>query len=205
MRKFSLASSLKVAGLAAAAALLTACGTLNSVDSEVSTYSQWPTDRKPGSYAFERLPSQQARDQEQSSLESQARVALTAAGFREVKDLKEADVTVQVGARVSRYDRAPFDDPWWWRGGGFYGPRYGYARPFWGPGFMYDNPRFDREVAVLIRDRSSNQPLYEARASSDGLSSGSGPVISAMFQAALKDFPQTGINPRRVSVQLPSN
>ena len=34
---------------------------------------------------------------------------------------------------------------------------------------MYRSPRYDREVAVLIRDRASGKPLYEARASSDGI------------------------------------
>jgi hypothetical protein len=192
--------------LLSAVMALTACAGMNAIDSEVSTYSQWPAERKPSSFAFERLPSQQARPQEQAELEAVARPALLAAGFQEVAEAKDADLTVQVGARVSRTDRSPYDDPFWWRGGfysGFYAPRHG--RPYWGPSFSmaYDSPRYDREVAVLIRDRRSNQPLYEARASSDGMSSGSTQLMGAMFKAAMTDFPHTGINPRRVSVQLP--
>jgi hypothetical protein len=183
------------------AATLAGCAGLNTVDSDVSTYSQWPAARKPTTFAFERLPSQQARPQEQSDLEGLARPALLAAGFQEVNDPKAADTTVQVAARVSRADRLPYEDPFWWRGGFGYA-RYG--RPYWGPGFAmtYDSPRYDREVAVLIRDRETSQPLFEARASSDGLSQGTGPLMAAMFRAAMKDFPQTGINPRRVSIQL---
>ena len=197
-----LLSSVSLLSLLSLATALSGCAGLNAVDSEVSTYSQWPVERKPSTFAFERLPSQQARPQEQTELEAVARPALLSAGFREVADAKEADLTVQVGARVSRADRMPYDDPFWWRGG-FYGPRFG--RPLWGPGYsmLYDSPRYDREVAVLIRDRQSNQPLYEARASNDGLSVGGNQLMAAMFQAAMKDFPHTGLNPRRVSVQLP--
>ena len=185
-------------------AALAGCAAVNTVDSDVSTFSQWPAERKPASYAFERLPSQQARPQEQDQLESSARAALAAAGFTEAPDAKSADVTVQVGARVNRSDASPYDDPFWWHGGLYYS-RFG-RNPFWGPGFgmrYYDSPRYDREVAVLIRDRLSNQPLYEAHATNDGTSSGSYALLNALFQAAMKDFPHNGINPRRVVVQLP--
>lgn len=188
-------------GLAAA---LGGCASMNTLDAEVSTYSQWPAGRKPATFAFERLPSQQARAQQQGELEAMARPALLAAGFQEVTDPKTADATVQVGARVSRADRMPYDDPFWWRGGPYY-MRYG--RPYWGawgPGYtiMADSPRYDREVALLIRDRQSSQPLYEARAESDGYSQGDAQLLAAMFRAAMTDFPQTGVNPRRVTVPL---
>jgi hypothetical protein len=197
------------------AAVLSGCAGLNTIDSEVSTYSQWPVGRKPGSYAFERLPSQQARPQEQAQLESIARPALIAAGFNEVPEAKDADFTVQVGMRVSRSDRYPYYDPFWWPAG-FYYPYYprvrgpywgGYWGPgYWGPGYpmMYDSPRYDREVIVLLRDRQTNQALYEARAASDGLTIGSDRLAAAMFMAAMTDFPHTGVNPRRVTVQLPN-
>ena len=45
-----------VAALAMAFAL-GGCANMNQVVNDVSTYSAWPADRKPGSYAFERLPS----------------------------------------------------------------------------------------------------------------------------------------------------
>jgi hypothetical protein len=188
--------------LLALVSALTACASFNTVESDVSTYSQWPAERKATTYAFERLPSQQARPQEQGELEAMARPALATAGFTEVADAKTADVTVQVGARVSRTDRPVYDDPFWWRGGLYYS-RWG--RPFWGPSFAmtYDSPRYDREAALLIRDRQSNQPLYEARATNDGVTMGGPQLLSALFLAAMKDFPNNGVNPRRVSVQLP--
>lgn len=74
--------------------------------------------------------------------------------------------------------------------------------PYWGGGLFADSPRYEREVAVLIRDRASGQPLYETRASSDGLTRGDTAIVRAMFAAALKDFPATGVQPRTVAIPL---
>ncbi len=198
---------LKLITLLAAALTLAGCAALRNLNSEVSSYGQWPADRKPGSYVFERLPSQQARPERQQALEDAARRAVETAGFTPAADDKSADVSVQLGARVSANDRSPYDDPFWWRGGFFYAPYPHHARfgrGFWGPGFglQYTSPSYEREVALLIRDRKSGQPLYEARASNDGLSPAIDSLLPAMFEAALKDFPAGGINPRRVTVQL---
>jgi uncharacterized protein DUF4136 len=196
----------------AALAALAGCATMNSVDSDVSTYSQWPSGRKPATFAFERLPSQQARPQQQDQLESTARPALLAAGFTEVGDAKAADVTVQVAARINRFDPPIYADPFWGYGGLYYGYGRGYygrgpyGGPYWGPawGMSYHDstPQYQREVAVLIRERESNQVLFEARAANDGYSPGNNLTISAMFEAAMKDFPYSGINPRTVRVPL---
>lgn len=184
--------------------LLAGCASLNSIDSDVSSYSQWPAERKPGSYAFERLPSQQANSEQQSRLEDAARSALSSAGFNEAGAAANADVTVQLGARVTRYERSPWDDPFWRTHYGL-GWGWGYGRGSrFGLGLNYSAPRYDREVAVLIRDRKSGAPLYESRASTEGGYSSSEPLLAAMFDAALKDFPQPAVNPRRVSVPLSS-
>jgi hypothetical protein len=45
--------------------------------------------------------------------------------------------------------------------------------------------------------------LFEARAVSEGSSPARAETLGAMFEAALTDFPQLGINPRRVDVVLP--
>ena len=69
--------------------------------------------------------------------------------------------------------------------------------------FAYnDFPRYDREVALLLRDRASGKPLFEARATSDGSSAGGSAELRAMYEAAMKDFPATGINPRQVTIPL---
>jgi len=200
---------MKVLILLAAALLLGGCAAIRSVDSDVSTYSRWPAERKPTTYVFERLPSQQDRPEQQQRLEDAARAAVQGAGFTPAADPKAADVSVQVGARITATDRSPFDDPFWWgpglhrpffysRGGRlFYAPGW---RPYWGT--RWENVTYEREVAVLIRDRKSGEPLYEARASSEGFSPMTETALPAMFEAAMKDFPNAGINPRRVTVEI---
>jgi hypothetical protein len=180
---------------------LGACATSRHVDSDVSTYSQWPADRKPASYAFERLPSQQARAEQQQRLEDAARGAVEAAGFAPAADARDADVSIQVGARVSPSERSIYDDPFWWRGGLYGHWRRGYYSPYWGWGANLGPSNYEREVAVLIRDRKSGQALYEARAvNSGGSAVTSAGLLSAMYAAAMKDFPHVGLNPRRVSI-----
>lgn len=186
-----------------AAALLAGCAGLNQLTSDVASFGEWPAGRQGGSYAIERLPSQQSRADIQDQLEAAARPGLEAAGFKPVDTGKEPDVIVQLGARVTRADASPWDDPMWW-GGGFGAWRRGpWIGPRWSVWAMHDFPRYEREVAVLIRDRASGKPVYEARATSDGTSSGGAAVLRAMYDAAMKDFPATGPNPRRVTIALP--
>jgi hypothetical protein len=181
---------------------LSGCAGMATLSSEVASYGNWPTGQAPGTYAFERLPSQQARAQEQDTLEAAARPALEAAGFKPAPAGSEPQVLAQVGARVTRTDRSPWDDPLWWRGSFGYW-RYGpWPGPSWRLGMRMDSPRYDREVAVLLRDRTSGKPIYEARASNDGYSTGNTQLLAAMFAAALKDFPAVGLNPRTVVVPL---
>lgn len=190
------------ASLALATALLAGCASMSTVTSDVSTFGEWPRGRAPGSYAFERLPSQQSTPDQQATLEEAARPALQKAGFVAAAAGARADVTVQVGARVTRTQVSPWDDPFWWRWGVGYGHGFG-RRSAFGLSANFDlRTQVDREVALLIRDTGSGAPLYEARASSSGSTSGGTPTLAAMYQAALADFPTPALNPRRVSVPL---
>jgi hypothetical protein len=191
------------------AAVLAGCAALNSVTSEVISYSEWPADRKPGRYAFERLPSQKANAQRTAELEGVAARALEKAGFTAAADPAQADVIVQIGARVTRTEISPWDDPLWWRWGAGYwrapawrpsrGPYYPY--PYWSLRADVWSTRYERSVAVLIRDRATNTPLFESHAQNEGGTSGGAAMLGAMFEAALTDFPAIGAkNPRSVSV-----
>ena len=112
-------------------------------------------------------------------------------------------------ARITETALSPYDDPFWY--GGMYPWHrpfvYGrYGRPYWGPGWRrgyWDyNPYYDREAAILIRDKRSGEPLYEARAQSQGPTTGLTTVLPALFVAAMKDFPAgSTTNPHRVTVE----
>lgn len=196
----------KTLTLLLAAALLSGCAALNRLPNEVSSFGSWPAERRPGPFVFERLPSQAAHPESQQLLEDAARPALEAAGFTHAADAAGAAYSVQLAARVTGDDRwtdAPAWGPWGWRGL--------YGHPRWGLGFGYHGrfgpggfatPLYEREVTVLIRDRRSGQPVYETRASNTGGSSAIVSLLPAMFEAAMKDFPATGINPRRVTTQI---
>ena len=105
-----------LAVLATATLLLGGCAAMNRLDNEVSTYGAWPSDRKPARFAFERLPSQQARPERQQVLEDAARGALEEAGFVAAVDPVRAEFGVEVGARVSFNDPWYDSDPLFWRG-----------------------------------------------------------------------------------------
>ena len=194
---------LRVAPLVLAAALLGGCAALSSVSSDVASFGEWPAGRAPGSYAFERLPSQQALAAETEALEAAAAPALAKAGFRPAGAGQEPDVLVQVGARAQRSEGSHWDERLWWSGGfGFWRRGYLLSPRF---SLAYSEPtRYDREVAVLIRDRATGKPLYETRATNEGNYRGDPVLQSAMFEAALLDFPKLGLNPRRVTVALPA-
>jgi hypothetical protein len=143
------------------------------------------------------------------------RGAIEGTGFVPAREGSVADVTMQLGARITETERSPFDDPFWYGGygawhrpfgyAGYGGPywRRGYWSPYyWGPYPYSAFPNYLREVALLIRDKRSGEPLYEARAISEGTSTGISRVLPAMFAAALKDFPSgSPTNPHRVTIQ----
>ncbi len=192
----------------ALAASLAGCAGMGQLSADVSSYGDWPGARQRGSYAFERLPSQQSRADQQQLLEDAASAALAQAGFQPSPAGAEPDLVVQLGARISRADRSPWDDPLWWRGGFGTWRGSGWRSPYWtgpywgGASLRMDSPRYEREVALLLRDRASGKPLYEARASTEGYQRGGTAALKPLFEAAMKDFPAIGPNPRSVTVPL---
>jgi hypothetical protein len=189
--------------------VLAGCASTRTLSTQVSSYGPWPADRKAGTFAFDRLPSQMAMPMEQDRIEAAALPALAAAGFRQV-ERDQAEVLVQVAAQVVQtndYWASPYYWGGWW--GYPYGPyrRYPGLYPGFYPGYYgwyggyYNYPEYQREVGVLIRDRQSNQALYETHARYTN-SWTSEAILPAMFEAALKDFPQPALSPRPVVVVL---
>lgn len=194
---------------ASVATLAAGCAGLNNLTADVASFGEWPSGRSGGSYAFDRLPSQQSQAKATETLEQAAQGALAKAGFKPVAQGQQPDVLVQLGARLQRSDPSPWTDVLWWRGGW----AYGYGRPaLWvGPGPWHVGPawalharadtrRYEREVALLIRDRASGKPLYETRASVESFSRGDATTVAALFDAALVDFPKAEAKPKRVTV-----
>lgn len=177
------------------------CAALNTMQADIATYGDWPADRQPGRYAFDRLPSQQSRPDAAAALEDAARPALEQAGFVAAGPGEAPDVLVQVAARNARTDIDLWADPIWWHGGWRPGRR-AWVDPLWWPQ-LHARTRYEREVGVLLRDAATGKPLYEARASNEGANVAGSALQQALFRAALIDFPRVGPNPRTVTVTLP--
>ena len=199
---------------------LTGCASLTgpaTLTADVASYGEWAPERKPGTYVVERLPSQQAQADLQAQLEAAAAPALAAAGFTPAASGTEPELVVQLGVRATRIEASPWHDPLWWRGSHpLWRPGPGLVgRPLWpwphagwfGPSHdLWRRPAVEQEVALLIRDRRSGKPLYEARAATEVMARGTQEraALAALFSAALKDFPATGLNPRTVTVPWPA-
>jgi Domain of unknown function (DUF4136) len=186
---------------AAALPWLGGCATLDQLSVELRSFGEWPAGRAPGRYAFDRLPSQQQSSLQQA-LEDAAASALQAAGFVPAPAGELPDVLVQLGARVSRSDPSPWDDTLWWSGGWGVWRHGPWRGPLWHPRMRLDSPRYDRQVALLLRDRASGRPLYEAQASTEGYQSRLEQLLAPMVRAALADFPASRPEPHAVSVPM---
>ncbi len=144
------------------------------LDANVHTIGNWPAGRAPGSFAFERLPSQMAQASEQDELEAETLPALAPAGFsspgaspstcgcRWLRARCRGRRSPRTRSSARRLGRAGL---WGGPARGGLGLRRGLGL---GPGWGFTYYVF--EVAVLILDARTEQSLYETRAHSDGAS-----------------------------------
>lgn len=194
-----------------AVVVLSGCASGYLLDNQVQSFSGLPSLPANPTYKFERLPSQQAAA-DQAQVEALADPALFKAGLR--RDDANPRYSVQVAARMQR-SLSPWADPWGWGGwNGWPGYGYGYAGVgqrrhgaslglgFGGPFPRMEQPWFQREVTVVVRELASNKVVYETRAFNDGPWLDSPTVLGAMFDAALQGFPNAPPGPRRVNVQI---
>ena len=193
----------------ATVALLAGCAAGYRMDNTVQSFSGLQALPPNPTYRFDRLPSQRALPG-QDQVEALADPALHQAGLR--RDDANPRYAVQVGARVQRM-LSPWADPWY--GGGWI-PGWGYGAGFghyhrgvgmglgWGgPLFpYYEQPWYQREVSVILRELSSNQVVYETRAINEGPWLDNNTAFAAMFQAALQGFPNPPAGTRRVDLQV---
>jgi hypothetical protein len=175
------------------AALLSGCAAGYLLDNNVQSFSGLAALPASPTYRFERLPSQQASPV-QSQLEAFADPALFRAGLR--RDDAAPNYSVQVTARV-RPVLSPWADPW--DGWG----RHRFMHPGFGAPFRrIDQPWFEREVSVVMREIHSSRVVYETHAANDGPLGDDAAVFPAMFQAAMQGFPVAPQGPRRVDIQV---
>jgi hypothetical protein len=198
---------------------LSGCASQRIVDSQVSAFSKLDAAPAAGAtWRFERLPSQQNLDTavaaRQSKLEAAVAQELAKYGLsaQPVSPGGSGGVSsgavsysVQIGARVERLSRAPFDayEPW---GFGLPGRDYvvtgaGRVIPIGGwP--RVEQPWYVREVSLIIRDARDNRVVYETQARHEGRWADDEAVLPAMINAALQGFPKPPEGRRMVNVEI---
>lgn len=191
-----------------ATVLATGCAAPKQITPQAASYGSWPSEREPGTFAFERLPSQQTRPAQQDKLEAAATAALERAGFKPAASAAEADVIVVAGSRLTT---VAVRDYWDWdprfslRGFVGYGShrccrRFGFGGAWGYPGFYPNTSASILEVTLTMRDRKSQQVIHEARARYDRPWDNP-KLVEALFDASLTGFP-TPAAPRTVTVPL---
>jgi Domain of unknown function (DUF4136) len=185
--------------------LMSGCAGVRLVDTDVTAFPKW-TSAPPGpgtAYRFERLPSQQNPAAQQDLVEAQARAALAKVGME--LNPAVARYSVQIVANTQVIDRGYpgydgiFGGPGVFLGGGNRGVGFGLSFPLRFPEPTY----FKRELAILMRELSTQQVVFESRAFHDGVWSDSQAVFPAMMDAALRGFPEPPPGTRRINVEIP--
>jgi hypothetical protein len=189
---------------------LTGCASVRLIDSDVVSVAAVPSglSLQGAKYRFERLPSQ-VHNPEAGLAEQQAQAAMTAVGL--VRDDAAASLSVMVGFSGTQYLADPWGRPLGtgWTPYGSIAVGSGFGRSFGshvglGVGMRFPPPtHYRREVSVVMRDLKSGQVVYETRASHAGPWSDSVPIFTTLFQAALANFPNPPVGPRRVNIELP--
>jgi hypothetical protein len=205
---------MKVALAAVALTLLAGCSGMRVVDTDVTSFAQWPgpapVPAQATTYRFERLPSQSAGNVvgllSQDEIETMARMALSRYGL--VNNPTVPALNVQVGAStrmVRRYNNGfgPAFGGGVSLGTGTAGSFIGLSFPLGGLGGLYESPSYLHELSVIMRDARSNAVVYETRASHTGIWGDMRAIYPAMLDAALQGFPRPPAGTRRVNVEIP--
>ena len=181
---------------------LTGCSGMRIVDSDVRAYTTAQAITVPATYRFELLPSQQAA--QRLGLQDMVQAELDKVGLH--RDDVAPQYSVRFDLRVQQDARSPWSDPGF--GSGFFYPYpvvtpQGVVYHYRAPMFMMEMPWYRREVSLVMRRLSDGVLVFESNARSDGYWSDDEAVLPAMFEAALRDFPNPPQGLRRVNIEIP--
>jgi len=200
--------------LAASLLLLSGCGGMRVIQSQVQTTPQWTTPAPANAlYRWERLPAD-VNNAQAGWAEVVLESALTPLGWTR-NDL-EAQYSVWIGVRTADYIAdswgRPIRGPW--TNHVYISMGTGYRAPAWGVGVGYGMPphRFNgfpppygyaQEVSIIIRDLRTSNVVYQTKASHDSPWSDHTTILQTMISAALQGFPNPPALNRRVDTSIP--
>jgi hypothetical protein len=174
------------------AAALAGCAGIDSVTSDVSSFGDWPAGRKHRAALPSSACPRSRHRPNRPALEKAAARALAKAGFEPDGGRRGARRAGAAGRALHAHDGVALGRPAVVRGGFGRFHRGPWIGPSWSLGWTYQPPRYEHEVALLLRDRASGKPLYETRAASEASAAPTAPHVAAMFEAAMADFPRPG-------------
>ncbi len=182
---------------------LSGCTGMRLVDTNVRSYATPPLIAAGALYRFERLPSQQIDAVQQNQLEALVKPALAQVGLRYDEAAALYSVQASVSTKVDPY--SPWDHPAqggmsWNFGFGLHSGNLMMGQGLFG---MAERPYYWRQVSLIIRNLNTQQVVYETHAANDGPWSDSTKILPALFEAALKNFPNPPPGERRINLEIP--
>ena len=186
--------------------VLTACAGLRTVDTDVTAFSQWK-NAPPGpntAYRFERLPSQQLPQEQQDAVELVARAALAKVGMELMSAAPRYAVQVVTSSQPitdSYGGYSGFGGPGVFLGGGSGGSGGGVGVGLSFPLGRGASSSVRHDLMIVMREVSTQQVVFETRATHGGTSGDKLAVLPAMMDAALRGFPEPPPGTRRINVE----
>jgi hypothetical protein len=198
--------------IAALTLLLGGCAT--TIQSDVTTFHQWPAQLQDKTYVFE-APPPQDDTLELRAYQNLVRAELAKLGFREAASAPALKVamrftTTDVPIRIieadpfyyssARFGYAPFHRRGYW--GGWYSPYYD---PFWGgmPSYQVTTRHnYQRDLQVAIRSASDNSRLFDVTVHNNSSERSTPAVMPALVQSAFAGFPGPNGASRRIELEL---
>jgi hypothetical protein len=202
MKRWLIAILLTVAG-----ALLAGCAT--TINSEVTTFHEWPMQLQDKTYVFERTK-EQNNDLEYRNYENLVRSELNRLGFNEASSARaptlKATLNYGISVRDVREIYPVVVSPSW------YGPAWhGYYGPFYDP-FWYAPPIveqreanyqvFTRRLRITLSRLADGKMLYETSVVSEGSNGSLAAVMPYMVRSAFTDFPGKSGVPHHVELKM---
>ncbi|MDT8992991.1 hypothetical protein RQP54_19110 [Curvibacter sp. APW13] len=180
--------------------VLSGCGLPRMIDSDVQSFVGGEGAVTGVGYRFERLPSQQARSDQQESIEAMAEQALSEVGLHRDDKAPRYSAQVSVGVRTiappeqrrARAERSILRPD----GVAVFMP------PF---GLVIEPPWYRHSVQLLLRDVGTSKVAFESTASFDGPWADSTRLLPVVMRAALRDYPNPPPGPRKVVIELPAD
>ena len=217
---FSNIRKLTAAAMVGAAAMAVG-GCAYNLPTKVTRYQAMPAAQGQTFFVVPGLGAAQRNGLEFQRFAGLVTQQLSTRGYRPAFSAQTADMIVQLGYGVDQGRQVVVSDPFYgsrFYGGsywgapyysrfGYYGHRspyyYGWSDPFWyGGGGIDTYTEYHSQVDLDIRDRRTNQSLFEGKAQARSQIDELGTLVPNLVEAMFTDFP--GYSGQTVKITIPA-